>query len=262
MQSNYDPEDNANLDTPQHAGNGEPDPVEQDPAQMPLSLSSGGGAEDPMGGMEDASAFGKDRGINGFLLLILLLAIGAGTLWVMRMSGAMESSDPELASAEKRINRALQRFGEDGKAKQPFKKLFADTNEAISVFSNDPVKSQIDLDNVQKNPFELPGRDKEKTEDTGSTGMTNKEKAARARELRLEALRRKAEQLTLQSLLSGKRSMAVIDGKVVGKGDTVSEFEVTAISPYGVRLKAAGETFTLRLNPSKESNAPGRRRRR
>jgi len=238
--------------------------VEQDPAQMPLNLATGSGAEESIPGLEEHSSFGKDKGINGFLLVFLLLAVGAGAIWVMRMSGAMDSSSPDLSDAEKRINEALQRFGDEGQSERgPLKKLFADTNEAITVFSEDPVQNQVDLNQVQKNPFELnAGQEPEETERDQPSGPSKEEQRRRERAMRIQALRNKAEGLELQSLLSGQKSMAVISGEVVGVDDAVGPFTVHAISPYGVRLKAAGKTFTLRMDPSENSDSSSRRLRR
>ena len=260
MQSNHSDYDDASLDPAQGADTG-PESIEQDPAQMPLNLATGGGDE-AIPGLEEHSTFGQNKGINGFLLILLLLIIGGGTLWVMRMSGAMESSDPDLASAEKKINQALQRFGQNGEGNRPLKELFSETNEAISVFANDPVKSQINLGNVKKNPFELTGGEKN-SKTVSNSGPTAEEQRRRERAMRLQELRRKAEQLELQSLLSGgEKSMAVISGEVVGEGDNVGPFTVSAISPYGVRLKAEGNTYTIRINPSKKNNNKSRRFRR
>ena len=62
---------------------------------------------------------------------------------------------------------------------------------------------------------------------------------------RLKQIKAELEGLKLQSLLSGRKSLAVINGKVYNDGDNVGSFTITAINPTGVRLTADGNTYTL-----------------
>lgn len=62
----------------------------------------------------------------------------------------------------------------------------------------------------------------------------------REREILMENLRHKAEQLHLQSTIMGQKPKAMVNGKLVGEGDVVMEFRVLKIGPRGIIVERDG----------------------
>lgn len=62
----------------------------------------------------------------------------------------------------------------------------------------------------------------------------------REREILVENLRHKAEQLQLQSTIMGPRPKAMVNGKLVEEGDVVLEFRVLKVGPRGIIVERDG----------------------
>src|SRR5688500_870346 len=93
-------------------GTGEPVPTADDGSQMPLGLGGEAGAN----GFESASVdSGPKRSINGFLMLVIILAVGGGGLFAMRMGNLIGPQDASAQATEKKIDEALKRFAVSGK---------------------------------------------------------------------------------------------------------------------------------------------------
>jgi MSHA biogenesis protein MshK len=59
----------------------------------------------------------------------------------------------------------------------------------------------------------------------------------------------------LQSLLiAPSRRYAIVDGQLLGVGDTIGDARVVAVTPAGVRLRSTSGTRTLRLFPDVEKH--------
>jgi hypothetical protein len=56
-------------------------------------------------------------------------------------------------------------------------------------------------------------------------------------------------------LISAHRRIAIINGTRVKEGDQIGGAEVVQINPGGVRLKAEGETFEVRMTASVKTAA-------
>ena len=219
-----------------------------EPSSMPLGMSDFG--DDDFMGIDDGNAVGgiKRSNKSGLILMVLVLAVGGGTLWTMRITGAIGSSNPQLAEAEAKIERALERFlgtknPDPAQAGAALEQLFGDTDRAISVFSDDPTSKQVDVGNVQKNPFEMFVKPPETITATGGTvNDTERQAAERMRQLNTEVSR-----LVLNSVLVGKEPVAVISDQVVREGQSIGSFTVVSISPKAVELVAGEDRFMLEL---------------
>lgn len=214
----------------------------ESPAEIPLTGSEDGFGEDfDAFGIDDSGAGSKSGVPAGVLLLGVVLAIGAGTLYFMRIGGnAGAADDPSAAAAEKTIEEALARLSNEPEARAELQSLFQDADQIVSVFTDDPASNQIAPDKLKKDPFELYVTNKP-AEDESDSGPS-------AELQRQRQLRAQFEKLKLQSLLSGATPMAIISGETVREGDEVGPFKVRSISPYGVQLAAEGNTYTLRMN--------------
>lgn len=220
--------------------------TDDDAQQLPLGLDDPAFGADAIGGTRGGGASKSKTP----LILVAVLLVAAGTLYGMRMTGGIEKSDTTTAEAEKKIEDALRQLtggtkttASDPLVKRNLDELFRDTEDVIALFGDDPTKNQVELENVKKNPFELIVMRKETKDSTAqAVAAIDKVKAKR-----LEELKKELATFKLQSIMSGKVALAVIDGKVVREGESVGSFQITSISPYGVRLAAEGNLYTLSM---------------
>lgn len=186
---------------------------------------------------------------HGALLIALVLAIGAGSLYAMRMAGGAMSGDGTIAEAEQRVEMALARLagkendGPDTDAGR-LAALFKDTDDVLAMFANDPTAKQVKVEQLQKNPFELTVVRKV------SPDSKDVETVDREQELQMKRIRDELQRMDLQTIMSGRVPMAVVSGKVVREGDQFGSFTVTAIRPQKVELSAEGNTYTLTMKES------------
>jgi hypothetical protein len=191
------------------------------------------------------------RGNHTLLILAALIAIGGGTLWAMRVTGAVAVNDASIASVESKIEQALKRLtnpASSGSGANPAgSALFKDAEVIVAMFANDPTRGQVPVDQLAKDPFEL-------FVETRSAAAAPVVKSAvaedKARAERAKGLKEEAGKLKLQSLLNGASSLAVINGRVVREGEELGSFKVVSISPSGVRLMAEGIPVTLTMDPA------------
>lgn len=219
------------------------DELTQADAQMPLSMLTADG-EVPATPSFDSSFAEKKSSMGGMMLLAMVLLVATGVLLAMRMTGGVAAMDTSIVAAEKKIDEALKKLSgqkaADAQAQQ-IDTLFKDADAVVTMFASDPSQKQVTPDDLQKNPFEMfivakPGAGG----NSDTAAAIDKMKAERLKQIKAEL-----EQLKLQSLLNGRKSLAVINGKVYNEGDVVGSFTITSISPSGVRLTADGNTYTL-----------------
>jgi len=238
---------NAFNDNDSSAG-GAPIPQGDDAVQMPLGLGEGGFDADLTDAGPTAGS-GEGRG-RAFLPLIVIVLVAFGTLYGMRVTGGIDGSDREAAAAEKKIELALKRFTggadpSDPAVRQSLDALFSDTEDVVARFADDPTRRQVELEHVKKNPFELILAKKPKSENPASAEAVKA--IDKVKQQRLKELKQELEKLKLQSVMHGKVALAVVNGKVVREGDTIGSFAITSISPYGVKLAAEGNIYTITM---------------
>lgn len=228
-------------------GSGKLLPPGDDGQQMPLNL--GGGDEFNPGLIDAPGLDGSRKGVPGLaLVLVIILAVGGGTLWAMRMTGSSAApADETAASAELKIDEALKKLaaaGPEGSnlARGSIEALFQDADQVVSLFANDPVKNQVAVEELAKNPFALPEADESPKEAAPDVAALN-------RQARLKQLQEELTELKVQSVLTGSKSLAVVSGKVVRVGDKIGSFTVKAIAANGLTLTAEGQSFDLALAP-------------
>lgn len=221
---------------------------DDEPQQMPLNMIAG---DVPAGDFDASGIDAPRKGPSaGLLLVVVMLAVGGGALWAIRAGGAVAPKNEEVATAEKKIDEALERLAsasKDGSAltRDSIDALFNDADQVVALFTNDPLKSQVSVEDLSKNPFELMVVEEADPEEPEKTAVAvDHEKIENRKKLDAEF-----SGLKLQSLLHGSKSLAVISGKVVRAGDTVGSFTVESIDQAGVKLTAADEAFTLSMTP-------------
>ncbi len=164
-----------------------------------------------------------DRGQIGKIVLVGLLVVFL-FLWVGNLK--MPSSEKTVKLEE-----------EIGKVKKP-DILPSPVDEKLSLEASPPV--EFVGDNF-RNPFEVPSAVKEKIGEKQKVNISDKKA-----EVAIPTL-------TIKGIFWGTESpKAIINGKIVEKGDFVEEVEVLDITKEGVRLKFRTQEFTLKPKGSIE----------
>lgn len=199
------------------------------------SLAPGAGGEG-LGGAPLTAPTGSRVSQAAIFFAVLIIA-GGGMLFVMRkvgfnaMSAFAKMKEPEVDLTR---NAAGSR----------------DHHRVLRDLSESTVKGQVPIDQVQKNPFEIP-------EVVAADASNDPEVAARqaAERARKEAAARKQRletalaNLKVHGILGGSNPVARINDQAVRVGDVVDEFfTVKAIKGRSVELEYEGETFTISLD--------------
>ena len=219
-------------------------PPEDDARQMPITaLTGGAGTSFEADLMGDAGLVPERKGLPGFaIVLIVVLAIGGGSLWAMRITGkSSPAKDEEISKAEGKIDDWLKRqapaAGAASTGSATLESNPKDTVKIEQLLAHDPVKYQIAVEDLAKNPFAL------------SEAEVNEEAPVEVvDQLRSERLRKVQQELAslkLQTTVSGAKPMAIISGKVVRPGDAVGSFTVTQIVQGAVTVENDGQAFEL-----------------
>ena len=200
------------------------------------TIGDGGGFEEPKKGVPPVA-----------LVLLVVIAVGGGVMWAMSATGHKAPADGASLSDETKIEAALKKLvsaqpGASNLDHDSFEAIFSDSKRFVELFSDDPAKHQVSLDELAKNPFQLSSGEVKGAE-APSTDFQRQEVMSR--------LGKEHAALQLQSVLTGSQSLAVISGKVVRVGDVIGSFTVKAIEPGRVVLRAEGVDFEL------EAKKPG-----
>ncbi len=196
------------------------------------------------GGSFGSSSEGSKR---NFVLFGALIAIVGGTLWAMRMAGNIQENTGANPQAEREVEAALKRLtskaGAEGVTKSSAGDMFRDTKDVVKMFDNDPTRNQIPLEEVQKNPFELYGdASSKKKGSVKQVSDTEKE-----RMLFKQKMEKELRTYTIQTILQGTPSAAIINGKVYREGDKLGSFVIDAIGAKEIRLVAKRIAFKLKM---------------
>lgn len=218
------------------------DPAKGDkPAGGVFRLDAGGA-----GGEGSGAAPVKRRLSLPAIMFACLLVGGAGLLYAMRLvgigplnsvAGLTKLNDYELAKP--------------GAMSEDHRRVLAQLSSATAS------PSQVPVDQVQKNPFELSGLlgpEPSKSDTTEQGARASVDRMRRDAETRKRRVETALKDLKLNGVLGGSRPVARISGEAVRVGDTVAEmFTVSAIHGRGVDLTADGKTYTLTMDDEKQN---------
>lgn len=182
------------------------------------------------------------------IFLVILVFGGAGMIYGMRLVGI----GPLSAMAfTKMPDYDLTKTGSKT----------AEHKQVLDQLSAANVKTQVPVDQVQKNPFMMSDVLTSEPKDGGEdvAGKANAERAKRESEARRRKVESALNGLTLHGVIGGSNPVARISGQAVRVGDTVAEiFTVKAIHGRSVDLDYDGQIFTLSLdNADANKNANG-----
>ncbi len=217
------------------------DPSQQDNAGPPESGEAGAGAflaslksqgDGPPGAFTGEGGHSK---YSSFAIVILVLAVAAGALFIMRQFGMGTNID----LADIKID---YQFGQQETVVSP------DHDRILSDLQSSREIKQVPLEEIQMNPFAWNMKAKVDETDVVDAEALRRERERIEREERRKAVQFAFDKLRLRSVMGGSHPVAQISGKMVRVGDKVGEFfTVTAIEGRSVELLADGETYIMSL---------------
>jgi hypothetical protein len=242
------------------------------PGEEERTIPLVGGVARPEG-LPQAAQIGQgktSKSLNqGTLLLIAVCLIGAASLYIMRLGGNTDTKpSPKAKEAEVMIDQALDKMGKkdttspsDPLNKSAIDSLFKDANEVLSLFTLDPTQLQVPVEYVKKNPFFLPLF---KPQDQMVAIPSSPTDPDAANQAMLRRLQMEVSDLDLQSVITGARPVAIINGQLLQPGQTIGNFTVKSIQPTGVELQSNGQVFRLDIKSRateefEGAGAPGKR---
>ncbi len=186
---------------------------------------------------------------KGTLLILLIALVGAGSLYAMRATQTDMSDDAKMKKIQADVeNKLVEIMGDTGFANE-LSSNAAVTDEILSHLTNNVTEKQVPVEFTKKNPFLLPQKKVAAKTDDGPKVDESELAKKREREQLLRKLNKELEGYTLKSVVpNGRRSVAVIDNKVLQVGMKIGSFRVTKIENVTVHLEAAGETFSMTLD--------------
>lgn len=230
------------------AGNSDDSDGEEEPRTM--TLMGGVVSEDPDAFDDQTPLSAENKLLNkGSLLIILVAALAAGSIYLMRLSvGSSLHEDNSTRQAEARVETWLGKLShpdqiakDDPMRPANIRNLFANTDSIIKMFASDFSGEQVPIKYVKKNPFEL------------VSGKPSISETDAEEQLAMRQLRSSLKSLTLQSVLGGSDPVAVINSNLKRVGDTIGQFKIVSIGELSVKLQAKGKTFELRMNDGQQN---------
>lgn len=220
---------------------------DDDAAQEPKTLTLMGGvvSEDPDAFDQSTLPKAEKKLLNsGTLVMVLVAAVAAGSLYLMRLSFSSSlhenrSTRQVAAKVETwlgKLSHPKKLAKNDPMRPENLKRLFANTNSIIKMFATDFTGEQVPIKYVKKNPFQL------------MVNQSNQHESDAAKQLAMRQLRSSLAQMQLQSVMGGPEPVAVINGKLKRAGDRIGQFKIVSIGNLSVRLEAEGKIFELRMN--------------
>lgn len=211
------------------------------------------------------SAKPESRLLNqGTLLIVMVAAIAAGAIYIMRVSqGDIANASEDTVKVEARIEQALAKLSKPGAMAgtdplQPgnMKALFEDTDAILGMFSDDHAKRQVPVEFLKKDPFELVVAKPQAAAAAAAQPVNDRQSDELNRKIAAAA-----KELKLQSIMgSGANAIAVVNGELLQVGQTTGEFKVIAITGREVQLESNGRTVTINMDVDTAGPA-GRNRR-
>jgi hypothetical protein len=180
---------------------------------------------------------GGSRISQAAIFFAILIVVGGGLLFTMRriginpMSAIAGMADPDID---------LTRNGKAG----------VDHNRVLRDLSESTVKGQVPIEQVQKNPFEIPDVIAGQTpDDPEAAARLAADKARKDAEGRRRQVESALGGLKIHGILNGNNPVARINDQAVRVGDTIDDlFTVKAITGRQVELECDGQVYTISID--------------
>jgi hypothetical protein len=170
------------------------------------------------------------------LIVLLILVIGGGSLYFMRWKSGPQTA---VASAETTTaTTTINEFLTDGdRSILAMREMLRNTEKVVQQFINYPGMKQIDVEDLQTNPFVflLPA---ERRQDQTRVAQDNEREAAM----------RAVQALNLQSVMSsGETRTCMINNAAWTEGQEVQGFKIERINDASVIVRKGEYRFELRM---------------
>ena len=195
---------------------------------------------DPLANVRERSRFN-----GGSIVLVAVIVLALAGLWFMRAISKVSASTGKNSDVEVMIEKFFQRQ----KAQSPTDGATIGNTDpnVVTLLSSTYTERQVPLDQVQRNPFILPG---EGVKVDTETGKVDKDHEKRLQTRKAELVRAQGK-LQLKTVMMGSSPMASVSGKIVRKGDEITvdpenvTFRVTNIAADTVELLAEDVEFDI-----------------
>ncbi|MCC6683113.1 MAG: hypothetical protein IT445_19625 [Phycisphaeraceae bacterium] len=215
-----------------------------------LSMLAGSGS---FGEVDPAAAGSADTGRNFLgqttLLIVVVALVAAGSLYAMRLTQGIEPKD-DSRELEARMDNWITKLSSPDKVdpRDPIHPdnlglLFQDASQVLTLLNSDSTEHQVPIRYVKKNPF-LFSFDEEQPIDTIADANATELALARRR-LQLE---QSLSKYRVDSIMIGRRSVAIINNQMVQVGDHLGDFVVESIEPMQVIVRLGEQRFNLAID--------------
>ncbi len=224
-----------------------------------LSMLSGGSSF----GEGEITETNSDTGRNFLgqttLLIVVVALVAAGSLYAMRLTQGHEPKD-DSRELEARMDNWITKLSSPDKVdpKDPMHPdnlglLFHDANQVLTLLNSDSTSHQVPIRYVKKNPFLFSFDEAQPTDTVADATAT--ELALARRRLQLE---QSLSKYRVDSIMIGRRSVAIINNEMVQVGDHLGDFVVESIEPMQVTVRLGEQRFNLAINNQDTAAGPKR----
>ena len=217
------------------------------PQSLSLLTGIGGAGQANAGFGVPAENEKKKLATQSALIIGIISVVAFGALLGMRSltapvvaHGSTAETDAFIETVDIRLANIGQMDAADPLHPAAMRELFADTDTIIAQIRADPTAKQVPIDEVAKNPFAM--HIEEEVIVAEQVDQAALDAAARA--ATLQDLYTEFDGIELQSVVAGRRPVAVIEGELYQVGDTLGSFSIAAIDQRGVAFTT--DAVTLR----------------
>ncbi len=179
-------------------------------------------------------------GRNMTLLLVICIAGLIGVYMMSKCQKTMEPSEQDVA-AEQKIDVALLKLVDNDKNIE----VLNNTEQMIQAFYDYPANQQVQLDDLQKDPF----FNANSASKNGKVVTHPVSKKAKTRAERKEELRTMLVDVKLQSVIQSARgAMCLVNGDMCAKGQVINKyFTIIEIAADSIVLEADGFKYSIKI---------------
>ncbi|MBN2377924.1 MAG: hypothetical protein JXD22_16115 [Sedimentisphaerales bacterium] len=174
------------------------------------------------------------------VILLMTCLMGVGAIYLFGLRNKPKEATAQEQEVEAKVDQVLAKLVDQQK-KDEARKMFQDTDNMVQVFYDYPAKQQVEVEELQRNPFS-----RMLAKDEGANDVD--EALKRREQLRIE-LSEKSAKFVLQSVLQGKKgAKCLIDGNIYSEGDLIdSVFKVKKVNNESVILTAEEMDFVVQM---------------
>ena len=186
------------------------------------------------------SVANKNNVNRSAVILLMTCLMGVGAIYLFGLRNKPKEATAQEQEVEAKVDQVLAKLGNQQK-KNEARKMFQDTDNMVQVFYDYPAKQQVEVAELQRNPF---SRMLAKDE-----GANDVDEALKRREQLRKELSEKSSKFVLQSVLQGnKGAKCLIDGNVYSEGETIDGvFKIKKIQSESVILTAQEMDFVVQM---------------